>query len=606
MADRSERLKHLFPGEVTERRRYTAPGQSRDRNRPPAFPPRSDPAAHAKSLLEQLANVSADSEQLEVARIAEQLQDCTGVVIDVLFVPNKDFPLKSLAQESLGIELLAVTELSPELAQATIFVPDGKLNVLERKIAGFVPTAPGKPPRGVALVSSLESIRRAVAQSYWTDTGRPFPTGADEYWWEVWLRKGIDPARFRRHAEILTLHVSPRQLLFPDRTVVLVRCTVEMMARSAELLDSIAELRNAPPLDLEFLAFGSGDELEFANDLASRAQRAPSGAPAVCLLDTGVDSDHPLLRSAIAKADVHTCFGKDERDRFGNGDWHGTGSAGLALYGLSLAEALASTNGWQHTHHLESVKYIPSTGNNDPDLYGYITQEAVARAEIGNPNRKRIIVTTVTADKVAFGEPTSWSAAVDQLCSGYNDDPRVRRLIILPTGNVVPHTGYDHPGTNHVETIEEPGQSWNAITVGAYTDRGELPALREKDWALVAQLGELSPTARTSLAWKRKSNEAPAPLKPDFVCEGGNWARETPSGYPVAVDSLTPLSTRRRDGLGSRLLARFGATSGAAAIGANIAARLQAEYPNLWPETVRALLIHSCRYTGAMDACFAQ
>lgn len=29
-----------------------------------------------------------------------------------------------------------------------------------------------------------------------------------------------------------------------------------------------------------------------------------------------------------------------------------------------------------------------------------------------------------------------------------------------------------------------------------------------------------------------------------------------------------------------------------------------AEYPKLWPETVRALLVHSCRYTPTMTACF--
>jgi hypothetical protein len=35
-----------------------------------------------------------------------------------------------------------------------------------------------------------------------------------------------------------------------------------------------------------------------------------------------------------------------------------------------------------------------------------------------------------------------------------------------------------------------------------------------------------------------------------------------------------------------------------------MAAVLQAEYPDLWPETIRALLVHSCRYTEAMAASF--
>ncbi len=97
---------------------------------------------------------------------------------------------------------------------------------------------------------------------------------------------------------------------------------------------------------------------------------------------------------------------------------------------------------------------------------------------------------------------------------------------------------------------------------------------------------------------------APPPFKPDFVCEGGNWAQERPGATPIPLDGLAPLSTRRRDGGHGRMLGRFDATSGASALAANMAAQLQAEYPELWPETIRALLVHSCRYTPAMLACF--
>jgi len=497
-----------------------------------------------------------------------------------------------------------VTELEQGLAQATLFVPEGQLGVLERKIQAFAPTDPATAPRNKALVSSMESIRRSVARSFWTDPTVPFPDGVGEFWWEVWLRRGVDAARFRRHATILGLHISTRELRFPDRSVLLARASIENMTRSAELLDSIAELRSAPPLDLEFLPLDARDEREVASDLAQRAERAPEAALAVCVLDTGVDFDHPLLRAALARDDVFTCFGEDVRDHFGNGDWHGTGSAGLALYGERLAEALVSREAWQHTHHLESVKYIPSTGHNDPDLYGEVTKEAVARAEMANPDRPRVIVTTITAAHVSRGEPTSWSSAIDQLASGVDDADPVRRLILLSAGNVMPDGDYAHPDRNYLEVIEDPGQAWNALTVGAYTERTLIEEREYARYQPVAPAGDLSPSSRTSIAWIRANRMAPPPFKPDFVCEGGNWARETPASPPVIVDSLTPLSTRRRDGLATRLLARFGATSGAAAIGASLAARVHEQYPTLWPETIRALLAHSCRYTPAMLACF--
>ena len=609
MPDRSEKLGHLFPQGITTERPFTAPQSPRSRPLVPPYPPRADPAAHVRGLVRELQSVAGDVTRLTADRQAAFLDDCTGVFVDVKFVPNAAFPLKSLTDERprdqrAHIELVTVTELEPGLAQATLFVPEGQLRVLERKIQAFAPTDPAKASGSKALVSSLESIRRSVARSFWTDPTTSFPAGAGEFWWEVWLRRGIDPTRFRRHATILELHVSARELHFPDRTVLLVRATIENMTRSAELLDSIAELRTAPPLDLEFLPLDARDEREVASDLAQRAVRARDTAMAVCVLDTGVDFDHPLLRAALPREDVFTCFGEDVRDRFGNGDWHGTGAAGLALYGERLAEALVSREAWQHTHHLESVKYIPSTGQNDPDLYGEVTKEAVARAETANPDRPRVIVKTITAAHVSRGEPTSWSSAIDQLASGYDEEDRVRRLIVLSAGNVVPDNDYAHPDRNHLEVIEDPGQAWNALTVGAYTERTLIEEHEYARYQPVAPAGDLSPSSRTSMAWIGANRMAPPPFKPDFVCEGGIWARETPVSAPVVLDSLTPLSTRRRDGLASRLLARFGATSGAAAFGANLAAQVHEQYPGLWPETFRALLAHSCRYTPAMTARF--
>jgi len=53
-----------------------------------------------------------------------------------------------------------------------------------------------------------------------------------------------------------------------------------------------------------------------------------------------------------------------------------------------------------------------------------------------------------------------------------------------------------------------------------------------------------------------------------------------------------------------RLLVDFRDTSAAVAQAARMAAILQAEYPNLWPETIRALLVHSAEWTDQMKNAF--
>ena len=93
MADRSEKLAHLFPEGITSERAFTAPGSPRNRNRAPPYPIRTDPVAHVRGLVRELRAVAGDVSRLTTERQAALLDDCTGVFVDVKFVPNAAFPL---------------------------------------------------------------------------------------------------------------------------------------------------------------------------------------------------------------------------------------------------------------------------------------------------------------------------------------------------------------------------------------------------------------------------------------------------------------------------------------------------------------------------------
>lgn len=190
------------------------------------------------------------------------------------------------------------------------------------------------------------------------------------------------------------------------------------------------------------------------------------------------------------------------------------------------------------------------------------------------------------------GRPSSWSAAIDQLAYG---DERVRRLIVLSAGNV--HGGsinrQDYPDRNVVEPIENPAQSWNALTVGAYTEKNAIADPSFDGWKAIAPKGGLAPSSRTSVAWEHRW-----PIKPEVVLEGGNWADfgadvDSPDDLAVLTTYFEPVKKH---------FEAFRETSAAASLCAHLSARVMAHRRNAWPETVRALIVHSAEWTPLMWA----
>ena len=119
----------------------------------------------------------------------------------------------------------------------------------------------------------------------------------------------------------------------------------------------------------------------------------------------------------------------------------------------------------------------------------------------------------------------------------------------------------------------------------------------------MAEPGDLCPTSRTSHPWLDEGDRCDWPLKPDLVMEGGNYAASPGGGEQAAIDDLRLLTTRLGPA-GSGLFGTIGDTSSATALAARLAATVWARYPELWPETVRGLLVHSARWTDRMVGPF--
>ncbi|WP_445636785.1 Peptidase S8/S53 domain-containing protein [Nostoc sp. DSM 114161] len=575
----------------------TANGVSETYTRPPkgggnkTYPQRNR-IEHAEALRQAFEQVLENYQQQKLLREPELAIGESGFYVEFQIQESELEAVEKLENSPKHIELVAVrpSDLADETVLATVFVPDKASDFFPSKIEAYRDrdTETGKP-KNESLITRLDDVHLATVRSLFTDNIALFPQEDQIIWWEVWLRRGRRED-FIQVAQILNIRVEDNVISFPEREVVLALTHVTNLSKLINNTDIIAELRLAkdspsiffdPDMDMQ-------EQIAWVNDLAQRTIIPPSdGNLAICLLDSGVTRIHRLIALALAPEDMLTCD-----PTWGVADskyWHGHGTemAGIALYG-DLYNALATSKQVHLTHILESVKILPDTGVNDPKLYGAITREAVSRIEINKPKRQRVFCMAITSGvDTNAGKPSSWSAAVDQITIEF------QRLMVIPVGNIRDAIICDqYLDLNDVSAAENPSQAWNAIVVGAYTDKVNIVDPKYTKWQTVAPAGDLSPRSRTSILWSEQW-----PVRPDVTFEGGNLATDGQSSA-LEIDDLRLLTTYFQPNV--RQFNISGDTSAATALCCNMAARIWAKHPRYWPETVRALIVHSAEWTPAM------
>ncbi len=455
-------------------------------------------------------------------------------------------------------------------------------------------------PPNKSTVEPIESFRRARLETLWTDDPAALPTDAQhEMWWAIWIDRDRE-ADLENIVARLDLRAAgqDRRLKFPEAVVVPVyatRAAIELMMFATSV---IVELRRATDNPEFFVDEVRNEQHAWSDDLAGRIRWPGADVPAVCLFDTGINRAHPLLEPALAADDLHAIdneWGVDDHDD------HGTAMGGLALHG-DLTIPLGDTEERALTHRLESVKLLPpdDADPNDPNSYGSVTQSAVALPEIRRPERTRVFCMAVTNHGVSGARPSTWSSAIDQAVAGTmpgDDENAPRRLMVLSIGNTDPVLEMRRWLGHDAYPAQDPSQAWNALSIGGYTDLDQIRGRGYEDWTNFAPVGDISPHSRTSVGWASR-----APIKPELVLEAGNRAVSPSRRDVVTLDSLSVLSTGRD--VGRAPLVPFQATSAATAEAARMAARLTAAHPDYWPETIRALMVHSADYTAPMRGAF--
>ena len=589
-------LPHLLIPWSAETVLYTSPRRGGGRK---IHHPTREREQHADQLVARLNALRHTQEERNQQQQAAGLAVQSGLYLTFESAPKYELKFESLEARASGIELCNM-KLDADHEIATVFVPEGKLDILLNKVLAYSDAekdSPSGKPRHQELVESIDVVKEAALRALWTDSDDLFPATDAEVWWEVWLR--VSPSfnferQLRDYAHHQGLEVDQDSIRFLDRTILLVKATANQLVKSSRILNSFAELRSPKTTAEFFLELGNEDQAAWAANLLGRLQPPDGEPPYVCLLDTGLNEVHMLITPHVTPRDLHSydnSWGKD--DRYG----HGTPMAGLALYG-DLTGSLESNEPIRIQHRLESVKMIPNPGtHHDPKLYGAVTRYCMAQPEVENPGRRRIYCTGIASlDDRDRGRPSSWSAAVDAICSGLEDDGK--RLLLLSAGNTEPDRRAEYPDSNMTDGIHDPGQAWNALTIGAYTDKVSIDPDEYPGWTPLAPSGDVSPSSCTSVGW----GSVQWPIKPEIVFEGGNMALEPTENHADYLDSLSVLSTGHRPQ--DKLFVAFGDSCAAVAQVSRLGGQLMAQYPELWPESVRALLVHSARWTNAMVSRF--
>ncbi|NVZ16690.1 MULTISPECIES: S8 family peptidase [unclassified Pseudomonas] len=554
--------------------------------------------SHGKKLRDKLAlafQAAAGNNGFYDSDISESRP---AIYLEILISAESSIPDLNWKSQDIRFSALRVAD-DGEIFGA-LYVPEDAVEFLTLKVQEYAEeTVESGKAKNELKFAPVEDITIGDIESLWTDS-RSFPRDMTKnLWWECWCISSRSE-KLRRIARKLKLRINEAGLSFPDTEVLLVYANPLEMSILISNTDAVEELRKATDNPYFFTRLTPSEKYSWVADLVGRVVPPSIDCPAVCVLDNGVNQGHPLLQYALALEDcqsIHSDWGSDDHDG------HGTNMAGTALYG-DLTFALADQRSIRLNVRLESVKFIPppNWSRNEPSSYGVITQAAVALAETQAPRRKRVFCMAISNEDVSGERPTTWSSAIDQICSGSmlgeldGDQSGPKRLFILSAGNIPDSSDPDDVSDLDEFPIEDPGQSWNAIAVGGFTDKVDLSDQPKMDgWGALAEVGGQSPYSRISTDWEHSRS----PIKPEIVFEAGNKAispdgRELLSGVPA----LSILTTGKN--LTKNPIEEFWATSSATAQAAGLAAEIMARFPELWPETIRALIIHSAQWTPAM------
>ena len=341
---------------------------------------------HGERLLKQLRSAEQTAEAIVLPTLGDDYLAEKGFIL--VFAVDAGFArqLETFDSVQSGVELLNVKRYEVGdgdfMSEATVFVAHGSLKYFVKRIEEYV-----QKESHNTFVDPIQEIGLATLENLWT-VQKPLPSHDKPVWWELWVRRGKTEQSKKKNVEAIrsecerhNFRIQRLELELPEHTVMLMEASAKKLAAAFGILNCLAEVRE--PVKAVPAA------LSPATTSGSPGVVPPSPpdeeAAVVCVLDTGVNRDHPLLAPVCPE---QNCASWDKDWTGADIDGHGTEMCGVAAFGdlRSVADGKPMPSA---THWIESVKLLndPGKREHEPENYGAVTVECMSKFEGDRSNR---------------------------------------------------------------------------------------------------------------------------------------------------------------------------------------------------------------------------
>ena len=545
----------------------------------PSIAPPVDPKGHGAKLRERL-RVAREGSADELGRYDER--KLIKITLSERVLPE------DIARASANIEVVSQEEETLLLA----FASEAQLEEFEAKLSSL---AGGEPVTYTRLLYALQDLDRwsPADRTGWALRRDEFP-GVEPFVIDVelWPLPQVAQARQQRDEFEDWLQRQGGRIIDsvrqPHLTIYRIRCV-------RSLADDLLRYRAVRTVDLPPRIGLEPTLISTDVQILEHTPSPPDDAPGIAVLDSGLLTGHPILRSAVG--DVQSFLpGAGPDDEHG----HGTSVSGIALYD-DIANCVENGSFFPRLR-LFSGRVLDAEKLGDPLLIENQVEQAVSYF-VDNYGCRIFNLSYGDLNKPYQGRHLAGLAVTLDVLSRKLDV-----LFVVPTGNYEGDEDgpkdwrEDYPDylTKGHATLIDPAPALNAITVGSLA-RNEQNVRWPNDPAYIPVSRRDQPSPFT-----RHGPSVKGAIKPDLVDYGGNMLIDARSGnQPMAgAQGAGELSTSH-DFAAGRPFVEVSGTSFAAPRVTNAAACILAELPDASVDLCRALLIAHARTPPACAALYA-